>query len=76
VDIKKYVAGGVVVMDLKAGSIVWSEHLDLTTDQTALRAYIYSSPTVVDLDGNLLNRSSFSYISIHIHDSWRCHEQQ
>ena len=27
-------------------------HLDLTTDETKLRAYIYSSPAVADLDGD------------------------
>ena len=42
---------GVVAMDLREGKPIWSEHLDLTTDKTTLKAYIYSSPTVVDLDG-------------------------
>jgi outer membrane protein assembly factor BamB len=52
VDITKYVAGGIVVFDMHADKVLWSEHLDLTTDQTELRAYIYSAPTVVDLDGD------------------------
>lgn len=30
----------------------WSLHLDLTTDSTQFRAYIYSAPTLVDLDGD------------------------
>jgi len=50
VDIRKYVAGGIVVIDLKNHSILWSVHLDLTTDYSNHRAFIYSSPTVVDLD--------------------------
>jgi outer membrane protein assembly factor BamB len=50
VDIKQYVAGGVVVYDIFNREVLWSEHLDLTTDTTELRAFIYASPTVVDLD--------------------------
>lgn len=30
----------------------WIQHLDLTTDATQFRAYIYASPTVIDLDGD------------------------
>eukprot|EP00656_Telonema_subtile_P012705 TRINITY_DN16409_c0_g1_i1.p1 TRINITY_DN16409_c0_g1~~TRINITY_DN16409_c0_g1_i1.p1 ORF type:complete len:775 (+),score=189.59 TRINITY_DN16409_c0_g1_i1:112-2436(+) len=48
----KYVAGGVVVFQMDDQSIKWSQHLDLTTDTTKLRAYIYTSPTVADLDGD------------------------
>lgn len=35
--------------------VKWTQHLDLSTDFTKYRAYIYSSPTVVDIDndGNL-----------------------
>lgn len=52
VDIKKYVAGGLVVLDLWTHKILWHEHLDLTTDDVELKAHIYASPTVVDLDGD------------------------
>ena len=45
-DRSKYVAGGVVVVDPRTGGVKWSVHLDLTTDETKLRAYIYSSPAV------------------------------
>ena len=51
-DRGKYVAGGVVVVDPRSGAVKWSVHLDLTTDETKLRAYIYSSPAVADLDGD------------------------
>ena len=30
----------------------WVKELDLSTDNANFRAYIYSSPTVVDLDGD------------------------
>eukprot|EP00003_Mantamonas_plastica_P018579 TRINITY_DN3036_c0_g1_i5.p1 TRINITY_DN3036_c0_g1~~TRINITY_DN3036_c0_g1_i5.p1 ORF type:complete len:586 (+),score=200.78 TRINITY_DN3036_c0_g1_i5:900-2657(+) len=55
IDITKYVAGGLVVFDLETRTIKWSVHLDLTTLYTTYRAYIYATPTVVDLtgDGNL-----------------------
>ena len=63
VDPAYYVAGGVVVYSLDAqfmagvpdsmpGYPKWSAHLDLTTDLVQYRAYIYSSPTVADLDGD------------------------
>jgi hypothetical protein len=52
INIKNYVAGGIVALDLYSGSPIWSEHLDLTTDATELRANIYCTPTVVDLDGD------------------------
>ena len=43
------VIGGVVVLELSTGRILWSSHLDLTTDHTTLKANIYASPTVVML---------------------------
>ncbi len=52
INIHNYVAGGIVVFDLEKEKVVWSDHLDLTTDRTRLKAFIYSSPTVVDLDGD------------------------
>jgi hypothetical protein len=30
--------------------IKWSQHLDLTTDFTKYRAYVYSSPTLADIN--------------------------
>ena len=51
VDHTKYVAGGVVAASLRRARCQ-SVHLDLTTDETKLRAYIYSSPTAADLDGD------------------------
>ncbi|RDY02353.1 Protein DEFECTIVE IN EXINE FORMATION 1, partial [Mucuna pruriens] len=55
IDIGKYVAGGIVVYNLDTKQIKWTADLDLSTDTSDFRAYIYSSPTVVDLDddGNL-----------------------
>lgn len=52
IDIGKYIAGGIVVFDLSARRVKWLKHLDLSTDHTQFRAYIYSSPTLVDLDAD------------------------
>ena len=53
VDKDDYVAGGVLAVDpIKGMTVKWSVHLDLTTEKTKLRAYIYSPVTVVDLDGD------------------------
>ncbi|CAI5525941.1 unnamed protein product [Closterium sp. Naga37s-1] len=52
VDMSKYIGGAIVVFDLHTQQVKWSQHLDLTTDSTQFRAYIYSAPTVVDLDGD------------------------
>jgi len=40
---------------LRGGLPLWSEQLDLTTDESMLRAHIYAAPTVADLeaDGSL-----------------------
>ena len=51
-DISKYVASGVVVYDLTSRAVKASTHLDLTTDSIRNRAYVYSSPTLADLDGD------------------------
>lgn len=50
IDIAQYVAGGVVVFNLRTRALLWQQHLDLSTDHTAYRAYIYSAPTVADID--------------------------
>jgi hypothetical protein len=52
IDIGKYVAGGIVVFNLDTKQVKWATQLDLSTDSGTFRAYIYSSPTVVDLDGD------------------------
>lgn len=52
IDIAKYIAGAVVVFDLRLRKIKWVQHLDLSTDHTQYRAYVYSAPTLVDLDGD------------------------
>lgn len=50
VDLNKYVAGGIVVFDLRTKLIKWHQHLDLSTEETEYKAYMYSTPTLVDLD--------------------------
>lgn len=52
IDIGKYVGGGIVVFNLDTKQVKWSAELDLSTDTGNFRGYIYSSPTVVDLDGD------------------------
>ncbi|KAK3445134.1 hypothetical protein EUGRSUZ_B02781 [Eucalyptus grandis] len=52
INIEKYVAGGIVVFNLDTKQVKWTTPLDLSTDSGNFRAYIYSSPTVVDLDGD------------------------
>ncbi|KAG6437112.1 hypothetical protein SASPL_102022 [Salvia splendens] len=52
IDIGKYVAGGIVVFNLDTKEVKWSAQLDMSTETGKFRAYIYSSPTVVDLDGD------------------------
>lgn len=51
-DLSKYVAGGLVVFNAQTRSIKWQLHLDLSTDNNAFRAYIYSNPTLADLNGD------------------------
>ena len=50
IDMSKYVGGAVVVFDLRLRRVKWQQHLDLSTDSTPYRAYIYSAPVLVDLD--------------------------
>ncbi|KAF8042349.1 hypothetical protein BT93_A0848 [Corymbia citriodora subsp. variegata] len=52
IDIGKYVAGGIVVFNLDTKQVKWTTSLDLSTDSGNFRAYVFSSPTVVDLDGD------------------------
>jgi len=44
IDIGKYVAGGIYVVDLQTLALKWHTHLDLSTDSVSFRAYIYSAP--------------------------------
>ena len=39
-------------MDIASGEVKWFKQLDLTTNRVKYRAFVYSSPTVVDLDGD------------------------
>ena len=52
IDIDKYVAGSIVVFNLDTKQIKWTRELDLSTDTENFRAFIYSTPTVADLDGD------------------------
>lgn len=52
IKIGKYIASSIVVFDLDTKQVKWTADLDLSTDGGNYRAYIYSSPTVVDLDGD------------------------
>ncbi|GMH23043.1 hypothetical protein Nepgr_024886 [Nepenthes gracilis] len=52
IDIGKYVAGSIVVFNLDTKQVKWTSPLDMSTDSGKFRAYIYSSPTVVDLDND------------------------
>ena len=52
IDIGKYVAGAIVVINLDTKQVKWTAELDLSTDTGDFRAYIYSSPTVAELDGD------------------------
>ncbi|XP_010923143.1 protein DEFECTIVE IN EXINE FORMATION 1 isoform X1 [Elaeis guineensis] len=52
IDIEKYVATGIVVFNLDTKHVKWTADLDLSMETASSPAYIYSSPTVVDLDGD------------------------
>ncbi|XP_074592881.1 protein DEFECTIVE IN EXINE FORMATION 1 [Curcuma longa] len=52
INIEKYVASGIVVFNLDTKQVKWTADLDLSVDSGNFRAYVYSSPTVVDLDGD------------------------
>lgn len=50
IDISQYVAGGIVVYNMRSRNLRWQTHLDLSTDHTEFRASIYSAPTLVDIN--------------------------
>ena len=52
IDVGKYVASSSVVFNLDTKQVKRSQELDLSTSTAKFRAYIYSSPSVVDLDGD------------------------
>lgn len=52
IEIGKYVACSIVVFNLDTKQVKWNTHLDLSTDSVRYRAFTYSSPTVVDFDGD------------------------
>lgn len=52
ISIDKYVAGSIVAFNLDTRQVKWTRELDLSIDNGTFRAYMYSSPTVVDLDGD------------------------
>ncbi|KAG6769562.1 hypothetical protein POTOM_025210 [Populus tomentosa] len=52
IDVGKYVASSIVVFNLDTKLVKWTRELDLSTNTANFRAYIYSSPSVVDLDGD------------------------
>ncbi|KAG6495520.1 hypothetical protein ZIOFF_043345 [Zingiber officinale] len=52
INIEKYVASGIVVFNLDTKQVKWIQDLDLSVDSGNFRADVYSSPTVVDLDGD------------------------
>lgn len=52
IDIGKYIASGIVVFDLDTKQVKWTADLDLSTENGIFRAHAYSSPAVVDLDGD------------------------
>ncbi|CAD7696447.1 unnamed protein product [Ostreobium quekettii] len=52
VEPSHYIASGIVVFDLYHKYVKWTAHLDLSSDKTKFRAYLYTAPTVVDIDGD------------------------
>uniref|UniRef100_J3LUC1 DEX1 C-terminal domain-containing protein n=2 Tax=Oryza brachyantha TaxID=4533 RepID=J3LUC1_ORYBR len=52
IDIGKYIASSIVVFNLDSRQVKWTADLDLSTDSGNFTAHAYSSPTVVDLDGD------------------------
>eukprot|EP01029_Cantina_marsupialis_P027610 TRINITY_DN773087_c0_g1_i1.p1 TRINITY_DN773087_c0_g1~~TRINITY_DN773087_c0_g1_i1.p1 ORF type:complete len:807 (+),score=263.55 TRINITY_DN773087_c0_g1_i1:55-2475(+) len=51
VKLSSYVAGAVVAFDVKTGIHLWSAHLDMTSAGNDHKPFMYSTPTVADLDG-------------------------
>lgn len=75
IDIGQYVAGGIVVFNLRSRNLRWQTHLDLSTDHTQFLAYIYSAPTLVDLnrDGKMEIIVGTSMVSLPCSSALPCH---
>lgn len=77
VDIGKYVGGAIVVFNLNTKQVKWTQDLDLSTDSVSFRAYIYSSPTVVDVDEDgyleILVGTSFGFLYVLHHNGTYFH---
>lgn len=71
-DIGKYVGGSIVVFNLDTKQVKWTAELDLSTDSVSYRAYIYSSPTVVDVDEDgyleIIVGTSFGFLYVLHHN--------
>lgn len=71
-DISKYVGGSIVVFNLDTKQVKWTVELDLSTDSVSYRAYIYSSPTVVDVDedgfSEIVVGTSFGFLYVLQHN--------
>ncbi|CAL8462321.1 g1854 [Coccomyxa elongata] len=52
IDVGNYVAGGIVVFNSRTRTVKWQQHLDLSTDRTAFKAYVQASPTLADINGD------------------------
>jgi hypothetical protein len=52
IDIAKYIASSVIVFNLDTRQVKWTTELDLSIDNGTFLAHAFSSPTVVDLDGD------------------------
>jgi outer membrane protein assembly factor BamB len=52
VDPRDYVVSGIVIVDATTGTLLRRHNLDLSTAKTPFAAFVLSTPTVVDADGD------------------------
>lgn len=61
-----------MVFNLDTKQVKWTVELDLSTDSVSFRAYIYSSPTVVDVDDDgfseIVVGTSFGFLYVLHHN--------
>lgn len=61
-----------MVFNLDTKQVKWTQELDLSTDSVSYRAYIYSSPTVVDVDEDgfleIIVGTSFGFLYVLHHN--------
>lgn len=61
-----------MVFNLDTKQVKWTAELDLSTDSVSYRAYIYSSPTVVDVDNDgfleIVVGTSFGFLYVLHHN--------